>query len=371
MLNQRGSAPRNHRNALVFLAPDRQRIEDLKQLVRQYRAWKSIVEEHEELNLDAFQYRVAQKHVSDSLRSVQLLIPQAYIWLLVPDQPDRRIQSDDMKDVRLQPQPDQSEGLLAGVASSVLINAEELITTMAGEILKEQHMDEIPLWRGNHVSIKELKDDFARYVYLSRFKNSNVLLDAIHNGLQSTTWQRETFAYADGWDERTQRYINLQAGTQVAIIDSGLLVKPEVALAQMEADRRAKEAAEQQRQNFAYTPNQKHPDPAVFERGGSLPTNDTCPEVSPHETAPSRAVEPQYRRFHGSVQIDARRMGSAAGTIMEEVVKHLAGLNGAHVQVTLEIQADFPDEVPDYVIRTVTENCHTLKFDHSSGFEEE
>ena len=56
---------------------------------------------------------------------------------------------------------------------------------------------------------------------------------------------------------------------------------------------------------------------------------------------------------------------------MEEVVKHLAGLNGANVQVTLEIQATFPQDVPDYVIRTVTENCRTLRFENSSGFEEE
>jgi hypothetical protein len=37
----------------------------------------------------------------------------------------------------------------------------------------------------------------------------------------------------------------------------------------------------------------------------------------------------------------------------------------------LEIQATFPNDVPDYVIRTVTENCRTLRFDNSSGFEEE
>jgi predicted AAA+ superfamily ATPase len=375
MLDKRGNVSRNHRNALVFLAPDRQRIEDLKQQVRQYRAWKSIVDEREEHNLDAFQYRVAQKHVNDSLKSIRLLIPQAYIWLLIPDQPDGRVQSDEMLDMRLQPQPDQGEGLLATVASSVLINAEELLTTMAGWILKQQYMDEIPLWRGNHVSLKELKDDFARYVYLPRLKNSTVLLDAIRNGLQSRTWQQETFAYADGWDERTQRYINLQAGTNVTLIDSGLLVKPEVALAQMEADRLAKEAAEQrleQQRRISATPtNQSPPHPAVFERGGRIVTSDAVSGISPYETSPSRAAEPQYRRFHGSVQIDARRMGSAAGTIMEEVVKHLAGLNGAHVQVTLEIQATFPHDVPDYVIRTVTENCRTLRFDNSTGFEEE
>ena len=45
------------------------------------------------------------------------------------------------------------------------------------------------------------------------------------------------------------------------------------------------------------------------------------------------------------------------------------GLVGADVTVTLEIAADVQSGVPDKVVRTVTENCRTLKFkDH--GFEE-
>ena len=59
-----------------------------------------------------------------------------------------------------------------------------------------------------------------------------------------------------------------------------------------------------------------------------------------------------------------------AGKIMEEVVLHLTRLYGANVQVTLEIQAAIPDGVPEETVRTVTENCRTLKFD-GLGFEEE
>jgi hypothetical protein len=52
------------------------------------------------------------------------------------------------------------------------------------------------------------------------------------------------------------------------------------------------------------------------------------------------------------------------------VIQHLTGLLGAKVKITLEIQADLPDGVPDGVIRTVSENCRTLKFE-TFGFEEE
>jgi hypothetical protein len=76
------------------------------------------------------------------------------------------------------------------------------------------------------------------------------------------------------------------------------------------------------------------------------------------------------RRFHGSVALDAARTGRDAGRIAEEVIQHLTTLRGAKVTVTLEVQAEVPDGVPDATVRTVSENCRTLKFkDH--GFEEE
>ena len=52
------------------------------------------------------------------------------------------------------------------------------------------------------------------------------------------------------------------------------------------------------------------------------------------------------------------------------MVTHLAGLVGARVTVTLEIEADIPDGTPEPVVRTVTENSRTLKF-ASHGFERE
>ena len=57
--------------------------------------------------------------------------------------------------------------------------------------------------------------------------------------------------------------------------------------------------------------------------------------------------------------------------IASSVVQHLTGLLDAKVIVTVEIEAEIPSGAPDNIIRTVTENCRTLKFDASSGFEED
>src|ERR1039458_4199978 len=52
-------------------------------------------------------------------------------------------------------------------------------------------------------------------------------------------------------------------------------------------------------------------------------------------TAPGAAALPC--RFHGTVILDAARVGRDASRIADEVIAHLAGLVGAEVRVTLEI----------------------------------
>ena len=84
------------------------------------------------------------------------------------------------------------------------------------------------------------------------------------------------------------------------------------------------------------------------------------------EPAPPRK---KPRRFHGAVTLDTTWVGRDASRIAEEVIAHLSGLVGAQVTVTLEIEAEVPDGTPDNVVRTVTENSRTLKFE-SHGFEE-
>ena len=66
---------------------------------------------------------------------------------------------------------------------------------------------------------------------------------------------------------------------------------------------------------------------------------------------------------------DPTRVGRDAGLLATEVVAHLSGLVGSVVKVTLELEAHVPSGVPDTVVRTVMENCRTLKF-KDQGFED-
>jgi hypothetical protein len=222
-------------------------------------------------------------------------------------------------------------------------------------------LDGVPLWRGDHVEIRQLVEDFARYLYLPRLKNPAVLAGAVRDGLRLLTWEQDSFAYADSFDEAAGRYRGLRAGQNVPVSDTdptGLIVKPEVARRQFDAE----EALVGQ---------------AVGPRGAAAGT--AAGAGTPGAGAPADAAGPRagagpaaspHRRFHGSVALDPLRAGADAGRIAREVIAHLAGLPGAQVRVTLEIEAQVPDGVPDHVERIVTENSRTLKFT-THGFEPE
>jgi len=68
------------------------------------------------------------------------------------------------------------------------------------------------------------------------------------------------------------------------------------------------------------------------------------------------------------VTLDATRVGRDASRIAEEVITHLAGLVGAEVKITLDIDVNVPAGVPESIVRTVTENSRTLRF-NAHGFE--
>lgn len=96
-------------------------------------------------------------------------------------------------------------------------------------------LDRVLLWRGDHVAIQQLREDFARYLYLPRLKQSDVLFRVIRDGLGLLTWNQDSFAYADSFDEALGRYRGLRCGQIVDVWadnSGGLLVKAEAALKQ-------------------------------------------------------------------------------------------------------------------------------------------
>lgn len=348
ILETRGNTPRLFRNTLVFLAADKTRLQDLDEAARKYLAWESILAEQTNLNLSPYQVTQAETQKTAADSTVTARLPETYQWLLVPVQhkPQDAIT---WEALRL-----SGTDALAVRASKKLRTDELYLTSFAATRLRME-LDRIPLWRGDHVPVKQLVEDFARYLYLPRLKDSAVLLDAIHNGVNLLTWAQDSFGYADSYDDDAGRYRGLRGGTMVTLADAHapeLVVKPDVASKQMDAER------------VTLTPRS-----AAIQSGtegtGTMPVQPGAIQPGGTPAAPAKS-----KRFHGTAVLDTTRVGRDASRIADEVISHLAGLVGATVTVTIEVEAEIPSGVPDHVVRTVTENSRTLKFT-SQGFEEE
>ena len=346
ILESRGNAPRLFRNALLFLAADGARHQDLDQAVRTYLGWRSILEDSDALDLPPHQVRQAQQQAESAGGTVNARIGESFPWLLVPSQKTPQAPVAWQK-IRL-----RGSGSLAPQASRRLLNDEMLVTSMAGTRLRME-LDRVPLWRGDHVSVRQLVDDFARYIYLPRLQQPSVLLDAIRDGVSQLTWAQDSFAFGDGHDEEKERYPGLRAGQGLFINETsaGLLIKSDVAQQQMDAET---------------VVDPPPPGPG----GGTGPGPEPPPPPISPPLPPQPPPPPKAKRYHGSVKLDPTRAGRDASQIAEEVISHLSGLTGANVRLTLEIEADIPDGAPDDVVRVVNENSRTLKFS-DSGFEKE
>ena len=362
ILDTKGTAPRYCKNLLVFLACDRSKQENLIRLVNQYLAWESIVADSgkENLNLNGSQKNQAEKKLKDADKTVKMSLQDTYQWLLVPDQPDP---TGDLEWEEYRLSVKDSPILQA---SRKLGHEEHLITNYAPARLTLEILNDYVWKTANHIDLKTLWKYLTNYLYLPRLKNEQVLLDAIADGVGKDlcSWQ-ENFAYASGFDKDTGKYLGLTAGQPITpnFSSSDFLVKPEVALVQFKVE-------QEERQKLEYTSNSNIRNGKTVESTtssyiidpGSVSTDGTELATKFHKVT---VIEPQpsKQRFYGSVELDSERINRDASQIADEILQHLISLVGAKVKVTLEIEAEVENGIPENVVRTIRENCHTLKFD--------
>jgi uncharacterized protein len=321
-LDKRATGDRLHRNMLVFLAADRSRLQELRHAVRQQLAWASIEAEKDTLDLDNLQRRQASTRREQLDAAVGQRIGETYAWVLTPGQ------AVDEPTVTWEETRVDGTGPLAVRAADKLAGEEGLITGYSGVRLR-MDLDRVPLWRGDHVSVTQLWSDYARYLYLPRLRDATVLLGAVRDGVAQPTWQQDTFAYAGAVDEPGGRYAGLVAGVRprVTLDGAGVVVKPEAARRQLDADGRGIQGTGR-----------------------------------PHQ--PDRAPEPAPpARFRGRRTLQPARLLRDVGDVADAIVGQLARAPDAEVIITVEIDATAGGGFDDDIRRTVTENARTLEFD--------
>lgn len=357
ILNNRGNTPRIYRNMLAFIAPDQDFMTNLKQAVRLYIAWKSIRDDSEDLNLDAAQNRETQNNLNRADETVDARIKEAYCWLIVPyidKNADMKTIIWDAITIR-----GGNEGIIQKAAKKMRHN-EAVIERWAPTLLRME-LDNI-LWReSDSINIKKLWEYLCTYCYLPRLANENVLIDAIQTGVNST----EYFALASGFDGT--RYIDLKFNQYVGVIEkSGYLVKVEVAQNQF-----AEEAAKRQ----------TNADKASARVGGNSTIQSTESNYGGYISASSNqgsiisegniasVQTPKNKRFFMCADLDTTRINRDVQKYVEEIIQHLTSVDGAKVKVSLEVQAEYEEGFNQQTVRTISENCRTLRV-RESGFEE-
>lgn len=323
---------------LIFLAPDIDRLPELEQAVRLWLAWTSIQDEQDHLDLGIAQKRQVEQQIKNMEDTITERIRETFCHLLVPTQEGTG--AIEWRTSRL-----QGDNLVVR-ASRKLITDQEVITSWSPALLRIE-LDKW-LWKDQaHLSVRQLWEYLALYLYLPRLKDEQVLIGAIRDGVGSITW-KDFFAYAAGVRE-DGRYVGLAFGVNpvVNLDAASVLVKPDVAQKQRDEEAAAEEGK-------VYTQPGETQEPSQIQ-----------------ETAASGVVlQPAVlRRFHGSVELDPARMGRDAGRIADEVLAHLTGIVGAKAKITLEIDVEVPNGIPEDKVRIVNENANTLKF-KGHGFEE-
>jgi hypothetical protein len=131
--------------------------------------------------------------------------------------------------------------------------------------------------------------------------------------------------------------------TEAVFSDSmSLLVKPEIAQAQIE--RKEKKKA------IISDPSIR----SIDEYNNPHISNDINPPV----------VKPKvFHRFYGKVSIDATRAGRDSSKVAEEVISQFTSKIGTKVKVTLHIEVEMDNGADEKLIRDVSENCKSLHFD--------
>ena len=346
ILNNRGTAPRVYRNMLAFVAPDFDKIGSLQQEVKRYIAWTSIMSDKEDLNLDGQQVRETQNNLNRSNDTVELRLKETFCWLLVP----YIDQYEDMKTIRWEIN-DLGGGTdsIVSKAAKKMIQGEQIITKWAPALL-QMCLDDL-LWRdSNDIQVKKLWEYLSTYCYLPRLSSYSVLEETICGGLASDEYFGLAAAYSN------DRYVDLKWNQTVfGFNQTDLLVKPNIAKAQIRKEAEEKEKTEFQDNQFAENLGDKRP-------GGAGLSGSSSQSGSGTQSETGGSTEPaSSKHFFMSAPVDPVRVNKVISTYVDEIIRHLMQVDGATVELRLDVDVQVPGGIPSTTIRTVSENCKTLK----------
>lgn len=353
ILKKRGDQPRFKQNRLIFLAADYDSVSRLKDHVRSFLAWRSIVADYKEnrIVLDNLMAKQASASLEQAEETVRRMIRETYKWLLAPVQearPGKGLSELMWEHFPLNP----SAHNWSQEIERVLKENELLITEWAPVHLTKVLKDWF--WKDDvkDVSALTVWQQSCQQLYLPRLRDDTVFRMTLAAGAES----RDFFGFAQG--KEGNRYLGFSYGQRTSpILDASLLlIEPVTAATYLEKVR----AAEETSQTKAAVTGGGAATTAAPAGGGTPRVEDSAKGGYASVGAPAgQAVKKQ---FYGSVELDPFLAKKQFADLVDEVVQQFTTRPGVRVKIAVEIQAESANGFDDWLQRAVKENCNVLKF---------
>jgi hypothetical protein len=340
IVEHKGPGQRLNRNRLAFLAPDQAALDDIQNVVRKKLAWASIVRDARgPLQLPPAQEDEAKKRLAEQETAAVNAARRGWKHLLLPQE--------------VQPtSPDAARGFdLETVVLSNRANDPEPLPQLAwrkceadGLIVSRLGVldnDLQKVWQADqpHLAVRQLRDWFAQFPYLSKLRDPQVLSRAISEALARADAK---YAIADRFDEAKGEYAGLKLGklVEVKLNSEMVLVRREVAEAQT-----SKQA------------------PQLVSQGDSGSGTTSTAHIWPRPQ-----VEARPRRFYAKIALDPNRPTPQVSNIAQSILSELDRVRGTKLKLTLDIDAETSEGFPEDVESVVRDNAASLRIT-DFGFE--
>ncbi|MFN4263968.1 MAG: ATP-binding protein [Thioalkalivibrionaceae bacterium] len=355
ILKKRGEQPRFKQNRLIFLAADYDSVSRLKDHVRSFLAWRSIVADYKDnrIVLDNLMAKQANASLEQAEETMRRMIRETYKWIVAPMQEARPGKGlSELRWEHFQVNPGAQNW--AQEVERVLKENELLITEWApihlAKVLKDW------FWKDDakETSALNVWQQSCQQLYLPRLKDDTVFRLTMAAGAES----RDFFGFAQGKDDG--HYVGFSYGKRTSLImdSSLLLIEPFAAAAYMEPQ--------------TVTEGGSQAGPADTGGGASTTTvttggGDDTPGGENSGKGGDRSGtgaggQALKKQFYGSIELDPILAKKKFAHLVDDVVQHFTMRTGVKVKIAIEIQAESATGFDDGLQRAVKENCNVLKF---------
>lgn len=333
ILLNRGNASRFHRNALLFLTAKNDEIRALRNIVRTYLAWDSIINGERRLeNLTGNRRSQAVNSLRSAERQLSEALVRAYRWAMAPSQ-----ENPQQADYRLSSFPTNAPdtGDIVDSAFQKFIEEEVLVDEISPSALVSMLQQYV--WSasnyGDHIEVNKLWELMTRNVYLHRLRNRGVLSKCITDGVPE-----RKFGYAEAYNGEEYESMCFGETTSDPLLadpGSGVIVTPEMAQLVLEEEEAIVD-----------------PDSPPIVVPDDPPVNP--PPDPPLPTGPKRIVV--TKTTQDDVSLDD------ISALREEIIRNLSD-DGGEVTVKITITAKKPDGFSEGTARALRDNSEQLSLD--------